>query len=67
MFFISQFFQNEFVDGGAEMLFMIGGQPAVIRSCSPEQKGVGIKYFFYVDGVEVTEQGLLSPTEPKSL
>lgn len=58
-------FQNEFVDGGAEMLFMIGGVPAIIRSCSSEQKGGGIMYFLYVDGNEVTEQGLLS-MEPEA-
>ncbi|XP_043287794.1 fas apoptotic inhibitory molecule 1 isoform X2 [Venturia canescens] len=51
--------ENEFVDGGAEMLFMIAGKPAVIRSCSSEQKGEGIKYFLYIDEVEITEKGLL--------
>ncbi|XP_063977822.1 fas apoptotic inhibitory molecule 1 isoform X2 [Diachasmimorpha longicaudata] len=55
--------ENEFIDGGAEMLFLLEGSPAVIRSCSSEQKGAGIKYILYVDGVEISEQNLLSPTE----
>ncbi|XP_011310224.1 fas apoptotic inhibitory molecule 1 [Fopius arisanus] len=55
--------ENEFIDGGAEMLFLLGGVPAVIRSCSSEQKGAGIKYILYVDGIEITEQNLLSPIE----
>ncbi|KAK0090341.1 hypothetical protein PV325_001115 [Microctonus aethiopoides] len=52
--------ENEFVDAGAEMLFMIDGQPAIIRSCSSEQKGVGINYILYVHGVEIAKQGLLT-------
>ncbi|XP_015596626.1 fas apoptotic inhibitory molecule 1 [Cephus cinctus] len=57
--------ENEFVDGGAEMMFTIGGVPAVIRSCSSGQKNVGINYVLYLDGVEVKEQELFPTATAK--
>ncbi|XP_044007545.1 fas apoptotic inhibitory molecule 1 isoform X2 [Aphidius gifuensis] len=53
--------QNEFIDGGAEILFVVDNQPAVIRCCNSESKIEGIKYTLYIDEEEVTDQGLLSP------
>ncbi|CAG5097623.1 Similar to Faim: Fas apoptotic inhibitory molecule 1 (Rattus norvegicus) [Cotesia congregata] len=38
----------------------IPGTPAVIRSYSSQQHGVGIKYILYVNGSEVLEKGMLS-------
>ncbi|KAH0553879.1 fas apoptotic inhibitory molecule 1 [Cotesia glomerata] len=52
--------ENQFVNDGAEMLFNIEGTPAVIRSYSSQQHGVGIKYILYVNGSEVLEKGMLS-------
>lgn len=42
------------------MLFIVGDLPAVIRSCSSNQREIGIKYTLYVDDVEITEQNLES-------
>ncbi|XP_057329673.1 fas apoptotic inhibitory molecule 1 isoform X2 [Microplitis mediator] len=52
--------ENQFVDDGAEMIFKIDGTQAVIRSYSSQQKGFGIKYILFADGIQVTEKGLLS-------
>ncbi|KAG7188770.1 hypothetical protein KM043_008388 [Ampulex compressa] len=47
--------ENEFTDGGAEILFYVEGLPAAIRSYSSEQKGVGIVYVLYIDDVEIKQ------------
>ncbi|XP_034947065.1 fas apoptotic inhibitory molecule 1 [Chelonus insularis] len=52
--------ENQFVDGGAEMLFTVGGKQAVIQSCTSEKKSDGIKYMLFIDGTEITEKGLLA-------
>lgn len=51
--------QYEFIDNGAEMMFIVGDLPAVIRSSS-STKEVGLTYTLYVDDVEITEQNLES-------
>ncbi|XP_051158425.1 fas apoptotic inhibitory molecule 1 isoform X2 [Leptopilina boulardi] len=46
--------RNEFVDGGAEMSFSIGGLPAVIRSNNIEERD--ITYILYIDDLEIKDQ-----------
>lgn len=48
--------KNDFVDGGAEMEFSIGGLPAVIRSNNIE--GREITYILYVDDLEIKDQDI---------
>ncbi|XP_012251866.1 fas apoptotic inhibitory molecule 1 [Athalia rosae] len=57
--------ENEFVDGGAEMLFSIGGSPAVIRSSSSGHRSTGMSHTLFLNGVEVTEQELIAHVETK--
>ncbi|XP_015177086.1 PREDICTED: fas apoptotic inhibitory molecule 1 [Polistes dominula] len=52
--------ENEFMDGGAEMLFSVSGLPAVIRSSSSNQKEIGIDYILYIDDIEINEEGISS-------
>lgn len=58
--------QNQFVDGGAEMLFSIGGASAVIRSRSSGHSSTGMSYTLFLDGVEVTEQEIVPRVETKT-
>ncbi|KAI4500498.1 hypothetical protein M0802_004460 [Mischocyttarus mexicanus] len=55
--------ENEFMDGGAEMLFSVSGLPAVIRSSSSNQKEIGIDYILYIDDIEINEEGISSLDE----
>lgn len=47
------------MDGGAEILFSIGGLEAAIRSYSSEQKEIGIAYSLYIDNIEIQQEVLL--------
>ncbi|CAL1685750.1 unnamed protein product [Lasius platythorax] len=51
--------ENEFMDGGAEILFSVGDLQAAIRSYSSEQKEIGIAYSLYIDNVEIQQEVLL--------
>ncbi|XP_012276486.1 fas apoptotic inhibitory molecule 1 [Orussus abietinus] len=51
--------ENEFVDGGADMMFSLEGLPVVIRSSSSGRKDIGIKYTLYVNGVQAEERDSL--------
>ncbi|XP_071569487.1 fas apoptotic inhibitory molecule 1-like [Temnothorax nylanderi] len=51
--------ESEFMDGGAEIPFSVGGLPAAIRSYSSEQKQIGIAYALYINDVEIQQEGLL--------
>ncbi|KAL6263362.1 hypothetical protein P5V15_006157 [Pogonomyrmex californicus] len=51
--------ENEFMDGGAEILFSVGDLPAAIRSYSSEQKEIGIAYVLYINDVEIQQEALL--------
>ncbi|XP_018346532.1 PREDICTED: fas apoptotic inhibitory molecule 1 [Trachymyrmex septentrionalis] len=51
--------ENEFMDGGAEILFSIGDLPATIRSYSSEQKEIGIVYVLYINDVEIQQEALV--------
>ncbi|XP_043488732.1 fas apoptotic inhibitory molecule 1 [Polistes fuscatus] len=55
--------ENEFMDGGAEMLFTVSELPAVIRSSSSNQKEIGIDYILYIDDIEINEEGISSYDE----
>ncbi|XP_014606983.1 PREDICTED: fas apoptotic inhibitory molecule 1 isoform X1 [Polistes canadensis] len=55
--------ENEFMDGGAEMLFSVSELPAVIRSSSSNQKEIGIDYILYIDDIEINEEGISSYDE----
>ncbi|XP_032682431.1 fas apoptotic inhibitory molecule 1 [Odontomachus brunneus] len=52
--------ENEFMDGGAEILFSISDLPAAIRSYTSEQKEIGIAYVLYVNDVEIEQEALLA-------
>ncbi|KAK2585617.1 hypothetical protein KPH14_010242 [Odynerus spinipes] len=54
--------ENEFMDGGAEMLFSVAELPAVIRSCSSDQREIGIDYILYIDDIKIKGEGV-SPSQ----
>ncbi|XP_015515877.1 fas apoptotic inhibitory molecule 1 isoform X1 [Neodiprion pinetum] len=58
--------ENEFVDGGAEMLFSVGGAPAVIRALSSGHRTTGVSHTLFLNGIEVTEQQLLPQMETRA-
>ncbi|KAG5319564.1 FAIM1 protein, partial [Pseudoatta argentina] len=51
--------ENEFMDGGAEILFSVGDLPAAIRSYSSEQKEIGIAYVLYINDIEMQQEALV--------
>lgn len=57
------FFENEFTDGGAEILFSVGESRGTIRSYSTGRKELGIQYILYVNDTEINREELLSNTE----
>ncbi|XP_014473590.1 PREDICTED: fas apoptotic inhibitory molecule 1 [Dinoponera quadriceps] len=52
--------ENEFMDGGAEILFSVNDLSASIRSYSSEQKEIGIAYVLYINDVEIMQEALLA-------
>ncbi|XP_035727685.1 fas apoptotic inhibitory molecule 1-like isoform X3 [Vespa mandarinia] len=48
--------ENEFMDGGAEMLFSVSELSAVIRSYSSDKKEIGIDYILYIDDIEINDE-----------
>ncbi|XP_043514762.1 fas apoptotic inhibitory molecule 1 [Frieseomelitta varia] len=55
--------ENEFTDGGAEILFSVGDLPAAIRTYSSGQRNIGIVYSLYIDEMEIEKEKFLKENE----